>query len=216
MGDGVSTVVVPFGSWSITVDTCRLALAPCWPTRPAKNVPGRLGAVLAPSFRIGCSGRHADLAATLTLRPETLTAVATRPPKRLPGRGPPPARWFSTHGGNRVALGAAVAELNGTLPEGCHLRPVRRRRPEPGNLFRIVADAGDARPQPRTRRSRPGKPRPDSRARNCQRPTQPGAHQAFRRTASSPACVRHQTLTSPPAATQQPAGSRSVTRSVRS
>ncbi len=96
-----------------------------------KECSRRLGAVLAPSFRIGCSDRHADLAGTLTLRPETLTAVATQTAQALARQGFTVIA-LPTHGGNRAALEAAVAELTGTLPGAVACAPAGDVGPSPG------------------------------------------------------------------------------------
>lgn len=99
MGDGVSTVVVPFGSVEHHGGHLPLGADALLADPVRKECSRRLGAVLAPSFRIGCSDRHADLAGTPTLRPETLTAVATQTAQALARQGFTVIALVSTHGG---------------------------------------------------------------------------------------------------------------------
>ena len=96
------------------------------------QVARRLGAVLAPTVRAGCSGRHGHLAGTVTLRRETLTALAIDHGRALARHGFMLIVLLSAHGGNQPALDAAVVELNASLPRAVACAPRGEVGPEPG------------------------------------------------------------------------------------
>jgi creatinine amidohydrolase len=99
----------------------------------AREVARRLGAVLAPTLRVGCADQHVGLAGTLTLPAGTLTDVAVALAESLARQGFGLIVLVSTHGGNRAALDEAVARVR-AVPGG----PV------------VCAPQGDVGPQPGT------------------------------------------------------------------
>jgi creatinine amidohydrolase len=119
---GARTVIVPFGSIEHQgghlpggADTLLADAVAC-------EVADRLGAVLAPTLCVGCAEQHEDLPGTVTLRPETLKAVAVEQAQSLARQGFTVVVLLSTHGGNRSVLETAAAELANLLPAtGVHI-----------------------------------------------------------------------------------------------
>jgi creatinine amidohydrolase/Fe(II)-dependent formamide hydrolase-like protein/fructoselysine-6-P-deglycase FrlB-like protein len=68
-------------------------------------------AVRLPALPIGCSSEHADFPGTLSLQPDTLTAVLRDTLSSLAGHGFETVFIFSAHGGNFAALRAALPVL---------------------------------------------------------------------------------------------------------
>ena len=144
---GISTAVVPFGSVEHHGGHLPLGADAILADAVGAEVARRLGAVLAPTVRVGCSDRHSRLPGTLTLGPETLTRLAIEHARALARHGFTLIVLLSAHGGNQPALDAAVAELGASPARGGdRLRPAGRCRPESRDLFRRVADVGDAGP----------------------------------------------------------------------
>jgi creatinine amidohydrolase len=80
------------------------------------EVARRLGAVLAPTVRVGCSGRHGHLPGTVTLDPETLARLAAEYARALARPGFTLIVLLSAQGGNQPAMDTAVAEFGALLP----------------------------------------------------------------------------------------------------
>jgi creatinine amidohydrolase/Fe(II)-dependent formamide hydrolase-like protein len=129
---GTSTVVVPFGSVEYHGGHLPLGADAILADAVGRTVARRLSAVLAPTIRVGCSEQHADLPGTLTLRPATLTAVATEHAYALARHGFTLIVLLSTHGGNRPALDAAVAQLATSLAGAVACAPRGDIGPDPG------------------------------------------------------------------------------------
>jgi creatinine amidohydrolase len=108
---GVTTAVVPFGSLEHQGGHLPIGADSVLADAVAREVARRLGAVLAPTVRVGCAEQHADLAGTLTLRAGTVTDVAVELAESLARQGFTRIVLVSTHGGNRAALDAAVARV---------------------------------------------------------------------------------------------------------
>jgi creatinine amidohydrolase len=115
--DGVTTVVVPFGSIEHQGGHLPIGADAMLADAVAREVARRLDAVLAPTVRVGCAEQHAAFAGTLTLQAPTLTDVAVELAESLARQGFRLIVLVSTHGGNRVALEEAVARL-GAVPGG--------------------------------------------------------------------------------------------------
>src|SRR5207253_2180805 len=115
---GVSVAVVPFGSIEHHGGHLPLGTDALLADAIGREVAGRLGAVLAPTQRIGDADRHADLAGTLTLGGATLTDVAVAIAHSLARQRFTLIVLLSTHGGNLPALRTAVAQIDGALPHG--------------------------------------------------------------------------------------------------
>jgi len=113
---GVSTAVVPFGSVEHHGGHLPLGADAILADAVGAEVARRLGAVLAPTVRVGCSDRHRHLPGTLTLGPDTLTRLAIEHARALARHGFTLIVLLSAHGGNQPALDAAVAELGASLP----------------------------------------------------------------------------------------------------
>jgi creatinine amidohydrolase/Fe(II)-dependent formamide hydrolase-like protein len=129
---GMSTVVLPFGSVEYHGGHLPLGADSVLADVVGAQVARQLGAVLAPTVRVGCSGQHTHLPGTLTLRPETLTTLATEHARVLARHGFALIVLLSTHGGNRLALDAAVAELNTSLSRAVVCAPRGDVGPSPG------------------------------------------------------------------------------------
>lgn len=115
VGTGVSTVVVPFGSIEYQDAHLPLGADTLLADAVGPEVARRLGAVLAPTLRVGCADTHRHRPGTLTLDAATLTAIACDQARSLARQGFTLVVLLSTNGGNQAALDAAVAELDAEL-----------------------------------------------------------------------------------------------------
>lgn len=129
---GMSTAVLPFGSVEYHGGHLPLGADAILADVVGAQVARRLGAVLAPTVRVGCSGQHRHYLGTLTLRPDTLTTLAAEQAAALAGHGLALIVLLSAHGGNQLALDAAVAELNASLPGAVVCAPRGDVGPSPG------------------------------------------------------------------------------------
>jgi hypothetical protein len=111
---------VPLGADSILADAV------------GREVAERLPAVLAPTVRVGCAEQHQDLPGTITLRAATLTALAVEQAHGLARQRFQAVVLLSTHGGNRGALDAVVAELDRSLRDAVACAPRSDVGPNPG------------------------------------------------------------------------------------
>ena len=73
---GVSTVVVPFGSIEHQGGHLAIGADSLLADAIGREVASRLGAVLAPTVRVGCAEQHMQRIGTMTLQARTLTEVA--------------------------------------------------------------------------------------------------------------------------------------------
>ena len=129
---GVWTAVVPFGSVEHHGGHLPLGADAILADVVGAQVARRLGAVLAPTVRVGCSEGHGHLPGTVTLRRATLTMLATEHARALARHGFTLIVLLSAHGGNQPALDAAVAELNASLPGVVVRAPRGDVGPSPG------------------------------------------------------------------------------------
>ena len=144
---GTSTAVVPFGSVEHHGGHLPLGADAILADAVGAEVARRLGAVLAPTVRVGCSDRHSHLPGTLTLGPETLTRLAIEHARALAWHGFTLIVLLSAHGGRPARPGRGRGRARRlTARGGDRRRPARRCRPESRDLFRGVADVGDAGP----------------------------------------------------------------------
>ena len=144
---GTSTAVVPFGSVEHHGGHLPLGADAILADAVGAEVARRLGAVLAPTVRVGCSDRHSHLPGTLTLGPETLTRLAIEHARALAWHGFTLIVLLSAHGGSPARPGRGRGRARRlTARGGDRRRPARRCRPESRDLFRGVADVGDAGP----------------------------------------------------------------------
>jgi creatinine amidohydrolase/Fe(II)-dependent formamide hydrolase-like protein len=109
---GVSTAVVPFGSIEHHGGHLAISADSVLADAVGREVAERLGAVLAPTLRVGCADQYRQLTGTITLRARTLTEVAIEVAESLARHGFSLIVLVSTHGGNRAALDVAVNRLN--------------------------------------------------------------------------------------------------------
>jgi creatinine amidohydrolase len=129
---GVSRVVVPFGSIEHQGGHLPLGADAVLADAVGREVARRLGAVLAPTMRVGCAEQHMPLMGTITLRSQTLTDAAVAMAGSLAHHGFRVIVLLSTHGGNAAALRAAAARLDASL-EGAIVRaPQGDVGPRPG------------------------------------------------------------------------------------
>jgi creatinine amidohydrolase len=129
---GVVTAIVPFGSTEHQGGHLPIGADSILADAAGRVVAERLEAVLAPTLCVGCAEQHEDLPGTLTLRVETLTAVAVDQAQSLARQGFRIVVLVSTHGGNRGALDAAVAELDRSLRSAVACAPKGDVGPNPG------------------------------------------------------------------------------------
>jgi creatinine amidohydrolase len=129
---GVSTAVVPFGSIEHQGAHLPLGADAMLADAVGREVARRLGAVLAPTFRVGCAAEHRERFGTLTVRAEALTDVAVEVGESLARHGFEVIVLVSTHGGNRAALDAGLVRLDATLDGAVACAPRGEVGPEPG------------------------------------------------------------------------------------
>lgn len=129
---GVVTVIVPFGSIEHHSEHLPVGADSVVADAVGREVAERLDAVLAPTLAVGCAEGHEGLLGTLTLRAETLTAVAVELAQSLVGQGFRVVVLLSTHGGNRGALDAATAALGRSLLSALVCAPRGDVGPSPG------------------------------------------------------------------------------------
>jgi creatinine amidohydrolase/Fe(II)-dependent formamide hydrolase-like protein len=129
---GRTTVVVPFGSIEHHGGHLPMGADSLLAEAVGCEVASRLHAILAPTVRVGCAGRHRHRAGTLTLRAETLTEVATELGESLAQHGFRVVVLSSTHGGNAGPLRAAAARLNCSLDGVVACSPEGDVGPDPG------------------------------------------------------------------------------------
>lgn len=129
---GVSTVVVPFGSIEYQSRHLAIGADAILADAVGREVAARLGAVLAPTMRVGCAEGHRELPGTLTLQASTLTDVAVELAQSLARHGFRVIVLLSTHGGNTAALDAAVTRLGASLDATVVCAPRGDVGPRPG------------------------------------------------------------------------------------
>jgi creatinine amidohydrolase len=116
LDQGIRIVVVPFGSIEHHARHLPVGTDALLADTIGREVAERLGAVLAPTQRIGDADQHAERPGTLTLGSRALTDVAVAVAGSLARQGFRKIVLLSTHGGNRPALRDAVGLLTGSLP----------------------------------------------------------------------------------------------------
>jgi creatinine amidohydrolase/Fe(II)-dependent formamide hydrolase-like protein len=132
--EDVSIVVVPFGSVEHHGGHLPLGTDALLADAMGRDIATHLGAVLAPTQRIGDAGQHMDRPGTLTLGTTTLTDVAVSIVQSLAAQGFRLIVLLSTHGGNFRPLRRAVEHLNSALPENVIVRtPQGDVGPDPGS-----------------------------------------------------------------------------------
>jgi creatinine amidohydrolase len=120
---GVVTAVVPFGSVEGHGGHLPLGSDAMLADFVGAAVAERLGAVLAPSVRVGCAEQHMHGSGTLSVPPETLRDVALHIARSLITHGFRVIVLVSTHGGNQAALENAARQLNDQHPEALACAP---------------------------------------------------------------------------------------------
>jgi creatinine amidohydrolase len=129
---GIDTVVVPFGSIEHQGGHLPIGADSILADAVGREVAHRLPAVLAPTLYVGCADQHQDLPGTMTLGAATLSALAVEQAKSLARQRFRIVALLSTHGGNRDALDAAVAELDHSLQGTIACAPRGDVGPNPG------------------------------------------------------------------------------------
>jgi creatinine amidohydrolase len=129
---GTRTVVLPFGSVEHQGGHLPLGSDAVVADAVGERVAERLGAVLAPTVRIGCAEQHAMHVGTLSVPADTLRETAVHAACSLIDHGFRVIALVSTHGGNRPALEQAVRELNARHGEIVVCAPTGDVGREPG------------------------------------------------------------------------------------
>jgi creatinine amidohydrolase len=129
---GVATAVVPFGSIEGHGGHLPLGSDAVLADYVGAAVAERLGAVLAPTVRVGCAEAHMQGSGTLSVPPETLGDVALHVAQSLIRHGFRVIVLVSTHAGNRAALENAARQLNEQHPETVACAPRGDVGPAPG------------------------------------------------------------------------------------
>lgn len=129
---GVATAVVPFGSIEAHGGHLPLGSDALLADFVGAAVAERLGAVLAPTVRVGCAEAHMQGSGTLSVPPETLRDVALHIARSLITHGFRVIVLVSTHGGNRAVLENAARQLNEQQPDVIACAPRGDLGPTPG------------------------------------------------------------------------------------
>ena len=120
--NGYTTVVIPLGAVEQHGPHLPLCVDAERGTRLGLEVAKRLGhALVAPTVRVGCSEHHMAFAGTISVRPSTLRAVCTDYCVSLARHGFTKICLVPSHGGNFTPLVDMLAELQGTVGEGCEV-----------------------------------------------------------------------------------------------
>ena len=102
---GVSIAVVPFGSIEHHGGHLAIGADAVLADAVGRDVARELGAVLAPTVRIGYAEQHAQFTGTMTLRADTLSDVAVQLIDSLTGQGFGLIVLVCTHGGDPRGAG---------------------------------------------------------------------------------------------------------------
>ena len=129
---GVVTAVVPFGSVEGHGGHLPVGSDALLADVVGEAVADRLGAVLAPTVRIGSAEVHMQEPGTLSVPPETLCDLALHIARSLIRHGFRVIVLLSTHGGNQAVLEGAARQLNEQHPEVLACAPRGDVGPAPG------------------------------------------------------------------------------------
>ena len=129
---GVTTVIVPFGSIEQHGGHLPLGTDALLADIIGREVALRLGAVLAPTVRVGHGEQHMHVPGTLSLRAATLTDLAFDLAASMAKHGFTVIALVSTHGGNVGPLDAAVERINHILDGPTACAPHGDVGPHPG------------------------------------------------------------------------------------
>jgi len=131
-GSVAAAVVVPFGSVEGHGGHLLVGSDALLADVVGEAVADRLGAVLAPTVRVGCSEAHMQEPGTLSVPAETLGNLALHIARSLITDGFPVIVLLSTHGGNQTVLEGAARQLNEQYPEVLVCAPRGDVGPTPG------------------------------------------------------------------------------------
>lgn len=129
---GVTTVIVPFGSVEHQGGHLPLGADSLLADLVGREVAARLGAVFAPTVRVGCAEQHLDAFGTLSVADATLTGAAVEIAASLAKQGFELIALTSIHGGNLGALRTAVERFNQTPTRARACAPRGDVGPNPG------------------------------------------------------------------------------------
>ena len=129
---GVATAVVPFGSVEGHGGHLPVGSDALLADVVGEAVADRLGAVLAPTVRVGCAEAHVQEPGTLSVPAETLCDLALNIARSLITDGFRVIVLLSTHGGNQAVLEGAARQLNEQHPEVLACAPRGDVGPAPG------------------------------------------------------------------------------------
>jgi creatinine amidohydrolase len=127
-----AAVVVPFGSVEGHGGHLPVGSDALLADVVGEAVADRLGAVLAPTVRVGCSEAHMQEPGTLSVPAETLCDLALHIARSLITDGFRVIVLLSTHGGNQTVLEEAARQLNEQHPEVLVCAPRGDVGPAPG------------------------------------------------------------------------------------
>ena len=143
MERGTGIVVVPFGSVEYQGRHLPLGADAFVADAVGRAVADRLDAVLAPTFRVGCSDQHMHGAGTLTVPAETLRELATHVAQSLVTHGFGVLALVSTHRGDQASLRARHSTDPAASRRRC-MRTSWRCWPQPGRSLGQLAYLGHA------------------------------------------------------------------------
>jgi creatinine amidohydrolase len=129
---GVETAVVPFGSIEYHGGHLPIGADAVLADAVGHEVARKLGAVRAPTVPVGYAEHQQHFVGTMTLRADTLRDVAVQLADGLARQGFRRIALVSTHGGNRMALDAAVARVSARSSGAVVCAPPGDVGPQPG------------------------------------------------------------------------------------
>ena len=130
---GVSVAVMPFGSIEHHGGHLAIGADAMVADAVGREVARELGAVLAPTVRVGDAEQHVQFAGTMSLRAGTLVEVTVELVEGLARSGFRLIVLVCTHGGNRAALDTAVARVRARAGGPVVCAPPGDVGPRPGS-----------------------------------------------------------------------------------
>ena len=103
-------IIIPIGSMEQHGPTGLIGTDSICPEIIAKHVGDATGALIGPTFNVGCAQHHLGFPGSMTLRPSTMIAAMCDWATSLARHGFNKIYWLNGHGGNIATIHAAFAE----------------------------------------------------------------------------------------------------------